>query len=294
MRAKEKGYEGWHKNLLVSVGEEVSYSHEHCLSLGLNRRINGRQSTRRIVDDIESQGGVSIVVHPHGRYRMLYHQHSYVWRTWDAPFTGIELWSYMFDWIKDVRYYNLLWRWTNPDAFISGPNPETIAVWDDLTRQRKVVAMGGLDVHAKQIAGGMLVVFPYRQLFETLLTYVITDTPFIREAHADISLVYQAIQAGHCYLSYEPLHRGSGFSFCARNADGEEKMMGDDLRFAPPVELQITLPTVAAGRILRDGVIYKQFTGQTDEVAVTDPGVYRVEARLNDRPWLYSNPIYIK
>lgn len=294
LRAREKGYEGWHDSLLVSVGEEVSYSQEHCLSLGLNRRINGRQSTRRIVDEIEAQGGVSIVVHPYGRYRMLLRQHSYLWHTWDAPFTGIELWSYMFDWIKDVRYYNLLRRYSNPDAFIQGPHAETIATWDALTRQRQVVAIGGLDVHARRLAGRMMVVFPYRQMFDTLLTYIITDTPLTREASADLPVLYDAFRAGHCYLSFEPLHRGNGFSFRACNADGEERMMGDELRFLPPVELQIALPTAAEGRLLRDGVVYSQFTGQTHGVSVTDPGVYRVEARLDGRPWLYSNPIYVK
>lgn len=71
-------------------------------------------------------------------------------------------------------------------------------------------------------------------------------------------------------------------------------MMGDELRFLPPVELQIVLPTAAEGRLLRDGVVYSQFTGQTHGVLVMDPGVYRVEARLDGRPWLYSNPIYVK
>lgn len=294
LRAREKGYEGWHDSLLVAVGEEVSYSREHCLSLGLLRRVNGRQSTRRIVEDIDAQGGVSIVVHPHGRHRVLFRQKSYFWRAWDAPFTGIELWSYMFDWIRDVRYYNLLFRHANPDAWIRGPFPETVAAWDQLTQQRKVTAIGGLDVHAKRLPGRLFVVFPYRQLFETLLTYIITDTPLSREAETDLTLLYSALRAGHCYLSYEPLHCGKGFAFCGRNADGEERMMGDDLRFVPPVDLQVVLPTAAEIRVVRDGALYDQATGQTRAVSVTTPGVYRVEARLDGRPWLYSNPMYIK
>lgn len=294
LRAREKGYEGWHGNVLAAVVEEVSYSREHCLALGVPVRINGRQPTAQIVKDIETQGGICIVVHPHGAYRRFFRTRSYPWRTWEAPFTGIELWSYMWDWIKDVGYRNFLWRYTFPDGNIHGPHPETLRTWDALTQQRRVVAIGGLDVHARQRLGGLLVVFPYAHAFKTLLTHIVTPAPFCGETRADLGLLYQAIRSGHCYMSYEPLHPGEGVLVQASNNAGETAIMGDALRFTPPVDLKVSLPVDVEGSLVRNGAVFERFTGRTYGMTLSEPGIYRLEARIDDRPWLYTNPVYIR
>ena len=297
LHARDYGYEGWHQEILVAVGEEASAGFEHCLAFGANTRIGRWHSADRMIKAIDAEGGVSIIAHPHGRYWRWVDHRAYPWKSWDAPFTGIELWSYMWDWIKDVRYYNpvnFLPRYANPDRFIHGPHPETIRQWDELTRHRKVVAIGGLDVHARKLVGGLFVVFPYHQLFRTLLTYILTPEPFRRTGDADLASLYYALESGHCYLSYEPLHCGHGFMFQGGNAAGETGLMGDDLRYVPPVVFEVHLPRSGEGYLIRNGVLYDQFTDQRYTRPVNDPGVYRIEVRIDGRPWIYSNPIYLR
>jgi hypothetical protein len=50
--------------------------------------------------------------------------------------------------------------------------------------------------------------------------------------------------------------------------------------------------------LLKDGKVIAETSGDTLLNTVEDPGVYRVQAWLEidgePRPWIYSNPIYLR
>jgi hypothetical protein len=70
--------------------------------------------------------------------------------------------------------------------------------------------------------------------------------------------------------------------------------MGDEVAAGQPVELRVVCPAAADLRLLRDGEPLALTRGRELSVLAAAPGVYRVEARLDDRPWIFSNPIYIR
>ena len=66
-------------------------------------------------------------------------------------------------------------------------------------------------------------------------------------------------------------------------------------------EITITMPAVAVKteatitlRILRNGEEIRSTEANALRFSPEAPGVYRVEAYIGEKPWIYSNPIYLR
>ncbi len=292
LEAREMGHEGWHDTTLLIVGDEVSSRDGHCLALGTREHVNHRQNLPRILEGIRETGGHGYVAHPHGRYRPILKTRDHSWKDWSADdITGLELWSYMFDWASGFHYIRFPRYYRDPDACLRGPDPETVAKWDELCQSRRVVALGGVDAHARKLPLLPVVVFPYCQLFRTIRTHVLSEQPLKHRADKDIDTILGAIADGSCFLALGGLADAGGTRFTGR--DGELSM-GAEATFEQPVELDIRVPVSTDITLLKDGSPIRTQTGKSMRHTVDRPGVYRAEARLGNRPWLYTNPIYLR
>jgi hypothetical protein len=74
--------------------------------------------------------------------------------------------------------------------------------------------------------------------------------------------------------------------------------MGDLAKFAAAQKLVARFPVTCHMRLLNAGKVVGEKSGESWEFAVDSPGVYRVEGWLDvggeRRPWIYSNPIYVR
>jgi hypothetical protein len=74
--------------------------------------------------------------------------------------------------------------------------------------------------------------------------------------------------------------------------------MGDEVKFTKGQQLVVRFPLACHARLLRDGKLLTESQGSDLEHQVEGPGVYRVEGWVKlageERPWIYSNPIYIR
>ncbi len=74
--------------------------------------------------------------------------------------------------------------------------------------------------------------------------------------------------------------------------------MGDEVTFAPGQRLVARFPVTCQIRLMSGGKMLGEKTGDHFEHVVAAPGVYRVEGWLDvageRRPWIYSNPIYVR
>jgi hypothetical protein len=286
---KRRGEEGWYDGVLVLVGEEVTNSEEHCLSLGISQRIPAHLDTHEIIEEIARQKGLSFIVHPHGRYRPLVRVRDLSWTAWSSEkFTGMEVWSYMFDWVSKVHYVTMPYRLAFPDRAIRGPFADTLSKWDELNRKRLVVGIGGVDAHARRI--GPLVSMSYASLFRTVRTHVLLEDSLQGMLDADSATVYRALATGRCFIAYEKHALATGFRFAAKTQHGWAQM-GDRLSHQGDVEFVATVPARALLRLLRDGRVVSEARGEELVHRTSTPGVYRVEAEYRARPWIYSNPI---
>lgn len=298
LQARKEGIEGWHNTTLVLVGEEISNRWGHCLALNIKNRISGRRNPpEKYLDEIKKQHGISFIAHPHFGSNWMFGIRNVSWKKWNLTgFTGIELWSYLADWAEHLNWLNFPERWLHPHRAIRGPAKETLRKWDELNQQRPIVAIGGVDAHAKVLTPlKKPVILPYQQVFGTIRTHVLL-TGFTGKWTEDAKKLYHALQQGHCYLANDEIGTSRGFSFQAVDGNGHNLgKMGDSVIVKMPVRFQITVPreTILIRLIRNSHVIYRTQQSKV-EYTVEQPGVYRVEVYNHHRPWIYSNPIYIE
>ena len=165
-------------------------------------------------------------------------------------------------------------------------------------QRRRVVGIGSLDNHARRFPFrrrrlSLFEIFPHRQAFRTVRTHLLSPEPFSGEAGADLQRLYALLAAGRCYVSYDLLGDPAGFGFEGERG-GLPIPMGEEVPAGEPVELRARSPVKADIRLLRDGELIAR--AWDTELGSNDrgPGVYRIEVHRDDRPWVFSNPIYLR
>lgn len=130
---------------------------------------------------------------------------------------------------------------------------------------------------------------PYAVSFRNSATHILA--PKLDEAS-----IRAALKSGHAYVAHDWMGDATGFRFEAEKPAAE---MGDEVKFAAGMKLIARTPLPCLMRLIRNGVEVSRTEGKaTFEFAVKEAGVYRIECWLKLdgelRPWIYSNPIYVK
>jgi len=295
LAARRAGWEGWREGVLVAVGVEVSPARRgHCLALNIDG-VDGYRYMREdeIVKRAHEQGAYIFVVHPQGKKKKSVGINLESWQYWGLEeIVGIEIWSFMHDWIEDFSWWRVKEFYSKPHSKITGPNRQVLKIWDQVCRRRKMSAIGGLDVHATKLFTKRIRFFPYRKVFNSILTHVLCEE-FTGRSRQDLEKLYGALVAGRCFVGYNDLAPAKGFRFFALAA-GRRFEMGQDVPFDGDVHLKVELPEEAEVRIIRDGELLRSERARSIEIEAAEEGVYRVEAYLQKRPWIFSNPLYVR
>jgi hypothetical protein len=140
---------------------------------------------------------------------------------------------------------------------------------------------------------------PYYRSFQNVSTHIFA--PELTEG-----AIRSALSDGHAYVSHDWMCDPSGF-FCElireapTGADQKPRsrvMMGDEAKFASGQKVMARFPVSCQIRLLNEGKVVVEKSGERLEFAIHAPGVYRVEGWLDvggeRRPWIYSNPIYVR
>jgi len=110
--------------------------------------------------------------------------------------------------------------------------------------------------------------------------------------------VRKAVAAGHVYVSHDWLCDPEGFFFWVEENKQSVGIMGDEISFQKKLVLKAQIPLNTHIRLLRNGEVVKDTNTADFSFKVKEPGVYRLEAWVatdgEERPWIYSNPIYIR
>lgn len=134
---------------------------------------------------------------------------------------------------------------------------------------------------------------PYARSFRNCNTHVIAG-------RLDESTIRAALKAGHAYVSHDWMADTTGFRFDAVDGAGKTVgIMGDEVKLAAGLKIVSKLTHPCHVRLLRHGKEVAKSEGKTDfEFEVKEAGVYRLEAwhTLDGelRPWIYSNPLYVR
>ena len=133
---------------------------------------------------------------------------------------------------------------------------------------------------------------PYYRSFLNSSTHILA--PELSEG-----AIRAALRAGHAYVSHDWMCDPTGFRFALRGVPSSTRvLMGDEVKFAPGETLEATFTASCKIRLLDQGRVVAERTGDRLEYPIESPGVYRVEGWLvldgEERPWIYSNPIYVR
>lgn len=305
LAALRNGEEGWHGPVLVLVGMESNDRYHHYLSYGIKEEVaDNTEYPQAVIDQVADQGGIGFIAHPFENGSPLVQQGTaYTWNDWAVTgFTGICIWNYCSQWRDGITSFStaLYCTYLNRHARISGPSAKTLAKWDQLNQERKVVAIGGSDAHAVQLNYGPFkpVIFPYEFLFRCVNTHVLLPRRLSGQLDIDKALVYSALKNGNCFVAFDYYVPARGFVFRAENGL-EQVLMGEKISLRGGVTLEVLLPYRATVKIIRNGTPVLTQKGKVIKYEVQAPGVYRVEAYLKLKPWgklkpwVYSNPIYV-
>jgi acetyl esterase/lipase len=187
--------------------------------------------------------------------------------------------------------FEQLYREFPDEIFGAGTDywPEIFARWDKETQLRPFTGIGANDAHENQVFNGLML-DPYAVSFRNLSTHILA-----RELTE--SAIRQSLREGHVYVSHDWLCDPKGFSFVAANNLGVFTM-GDPATRVGTTRLIAQTPVAAKIKLFRNGELQEEKSGDRVTFETKTAGTYRVEAWLSvddeDRPWIYSNPVYLK
>jgi len=175
--------------------------------------------------------------------------------------------------------------------------------WDAELPHRMLTGLAGADAHQNlglrlETASGQEIFSftadPYRESFRAVSVHVMlgADAPVSEQA------VLSALRRGATYFAFEKIASATGFSFHAVQAG---KVTGMGSTVSPGATLICQAPRRAVLQVLRNGHLWQAEKGGRLSVTAKDPGVYRAEVYPADppeslvgKPWIVSNPIFVK
>lgn len=107
----------------------------------------------------------------------------------------------------------------------------------------------------------------------------------------------EALKSGRAFVAFDGFADSKSFDYCLR-AGSERSEMGSSLTYREGMQLSAAAPLPVEWRLIRNGEEAWTGNGSSFTFDVKQAGVYRTEAWLDvageRRPWILSNPIYLR
>ncbi|MBN2124988.1 MAG: PHP domain-containing protein [Deltaproteobacteria bacterium] len=296
--------EGFYGKILVLVGLEIGGESHHYLAYGIHSLIRSEKlGAQDVIDRVGEQGGFGYLAHPFERgMPFVERSRAYRWKDLSVRgFSGICIWNFSSRWKERIKtplhgLFHLLFK----RRALKGPSRETLSFWDSQCREGRVSAIGGSDAHGGLFRWGPFHFTPlhYRFLLNTINVHVLLPRRIPGDFAQAKNLLYEAMRSGRMFVAHDGLCPAKGFRFDFASDDGSDLYMGEEGRFHPG-DLVVELPREGDIRLFRDGGLVRSWRGSEAVFRVEKKGVYRVEVfqhvfLFGWRPWIYSNPIYLR
>jgi len=305
------GLEGYYQHdngsVLLLVGEEVHDSRRqpqanHFLALGADRELAPfAANPQELIDKTNEAGGYGFLAHPFDPAAPKFGEPALPWVAWDIDgYAGLEIWNYMSSFKGELTSLpKTLLAAFKPERYVTAPDAQTLARWDELLAAgKRVMAIGGSDAHGQTYSLGPISrpIFPYEFLFRTVNVHILIEEALSGDLNHDKQLVLDAIGRGRSWVGYDLPGSTAGFRFSGQSRD--KGIMGDALRMDAGATLQVRTPDKCLIRIIANGAVVSE---AEDESTLTHlpiaEGAYRVECYRQHQGrrcgWIFSNPIYL-
>lgn len=296
--------EGFYGKVLVLVGLEMGVRFHHYLAYNIKERAAQHNlSAQEIIDTVSNQGGFGFMAHPFEK-GMPFSEKSvaYTWNDLSVTgYQGVCIWNFTSRWKERVKtVFHGLFFLAFKTQTLKGPSKQTLTFWDQGCRSRRVVAVGGSDAHGTGFKWGplKLVPFSYEYLLNSICIHVFLKNKLSRTPEEAKQEIYEAMQNGRLFVAHENLAPARGFRFDFAGNDGTDLYMGEEAPFRPG-QFVVESPGEGWIRLIKDGVAVLERQGREAIFTVSEKGVYRAEVYkhlllFGWRPWIFSNPIYLR
>lgn len=296
--------EGLRRGVLVLMGLEIGTRHNHYLAFGLREMIREeKDGAQGVIDGVNAQGGIGFIAHPFEK-GMPFMEGSIAY-TWEdltvKDYTGICIWNFSSRFKERIRtVFHALFFLLFKTTTLKGPDQDTLAFWDRQCREKRVVAIGGSDAHGTRLDLGLFGVtpLPYEFVLGSINVHILVPTTEGESPTLSKKTVLAALREGRLYVAHDNLSCARGFRFWFSPDKGSDLVMGEEGFFSPGF-LKIRAPFNSKIRVLKDGYIKTTLYGTDASIRIELEGVYRVELYRKTpifgwRPWIFSNPIYLR
>jgi hypothetical protein len=230
---------------------------------------------------------------------------------------GVEVYN-LYTNAKRINYATLffdgLWSyWGRPELlfarFYERPD-ENLRRWDALNADgaRRAYALAGNDAHAnvglsfreqtgEEVFGVKL--DPYERSFRLVRNHVLLE----KGRRLDAESLLAALGAGRSFIAFDLFGDATGFRFTADDG-AERRTMGEEIPLpaSGAVRLNVRSPVKCRTVFFRDGQVAAEVKDSAlAEMKADRKGVYRVElyldqlgSLLDGKPWVISNPIFVR
>jgi hypothetical protein len=296
--------EGYNDGVLSFVGLEIGRRYHHYLAIDIKEMIRGDEmDPQLVIDKVNGQGGFGFLAHPFEK-GMPFHEKSkaYTWNDLSVKgYSGISIWNFTSRWKERVKTpFHGLFFLAFKRKTLKGPSRRTLGFWDEQCQNRRVVAIGASDAHGRVFKWGPIRLrpFSYDFLLWTINIHVLLNRRLPNDFSAAKAAVYEAIREGRLFIAHDGLCPARGFRFDFMSKEGYDLYMGEEGSYQEG-EFVIELPQPGEIRMVKDGRVDKVWSGMEAVYRVREKGVYRIEAYRRSilfglRPWIFSNPIYLR
>jgi len=296
--------EGWRHNAFAVIGGEVSPSRNHYLALGCSNLPRPEVGPEQYVPQVINQGALGFIAHPYDVSSRYLGLDSYAWDHWNVTeFGGLEVWNFFSQWVgRCQNLYRTIIGLASPGTYLTGPDPQTLACWDQVGLNRRVPGLAGVDAHGGRKWGGLpLILTNYSKQMATLHNYIQTPEPWSGSVDHDRRLILEALGEGRAYLVNNLIGTAFDFDFWGE-ARGARIPMGSEVfpnggESGGPINLHAKTPKRAKIRLMYNGKEELATAASSLKYRAVRPGVYRVEVWTGwgwKKPWIFSNPIYLR
>lgn len=296
--------EGYYGKVMVFVGLEIGRRDHHYLAYGLKSLVRGDGlKPQEVIDRVNEQKGFGFLAHPFEK-GMPFHDRSKAYRWKDLSvkgFSGLSIWNFSSRWKERVKtpLHGIVFL-AFKKQLLKGPSRKTLKFWDDLCQHKRVSAIGASDAHATPFKWGPIRFkpFSYDFLLNTINVHVLINKRIWKDFEGGKTAIHDALREGRLFIAHDALCPAKGFRFDFLSVDGSYLVMGESDIFQKG-EMIIELPSEGEIRLIKDGKLEGKWRGREAVYRVREKGVYRVEVyrRLfvfGWRPWIFTNPIYLR
>ncbi len=297
LQPKKDGLEGFYGKTLVLIGYETSdlLDTNHYLIYRTLEIVPGI-TAQAYTEGTAKMSGLGIIAHPFEKRDPQGQYPPYPWTAWDCRhFDGIEIWNQLSEWMEGLGKWNKLYRFIHPLHSTVAPPVEALQKWDELSAERKVFGIAGIDAHSFEVRVMKIFkvrIFAYKIMLKSLRNHLILTEPFPRNDFKRAEyLLFDALKSGRFFMSNFRRGDAAGSRFWAE-AGGEVYQMGDTVP-SQNAHLKAELPTIADIMVIHNGKEVFRVLSDSLDYAVTAPGIYRLEVSLSGKKWIYGNHFWV-